>query len=36
MDDKKVKNLDYKEYQEFIKDLIGEDPIDILEPQKKD
>ena len=36
MDEKKVKNLDNKEYQEFIKELIGEDLIDILEPQKKD
>jgi hypothetical protein len=32
----KVKNLDEKEYQAFIKELVGDDEVEVLEPQKKD
>ena len=33
---KKVKTLDDKAYADFIKDLVGEEDIDLNEPQKKD
>ncbi len=36
MDDKKVKKLDDKSYEEFIKELVGEESVEIVEPQKKD
>jgi hypothetical protein len=33
---KKVKTLDDKAYAEFIKELVGEEKVDLNEPQKKD
>lgn len=32
----KIKKLDEKEYQEFIKDLVGEENVAVIEPIKKD
>lgn len=36
MSSDKVKNLDEKEYLAFIKELVGEESVEIVEPQKKD
>lgn len=33
---KKVKNLDDKAYADFIKDLVGDEVLDLNEPQKED
>ena len=32
----KIKKLDEKEYKNFIKDLVGEEIIEVIEPTKKD
>ena len=36
MDGKKVKQLDDKDYEEFIKELVGNEEVEVAEPQKKD
>lgn len=36
MEDKKVKKLDDKDYEEFIKELVGDEQVEIVQPQKKD
>jgi len=36
MSSEKIKKLDDKDYEQFIKELVGEEYIDLNEPQKKD
>ena len=36
MDKTKIKKLDDKAYQEFIKEMAGDTEIDIIPTQKKD
>ncbi len=36
MSSKKIKKLNESDYEEFIKELLGEENADYLEPQKKD
>ncbi len=36
MSSKKVKKLNESDYEEFIKELLGEENTEFLEPQKKD
>jgi hypothetical protein len=36
MSQKKVKKLNESDYQDFIKELLGEESCELLEPQKKD
>lgn len=36
MDKTKIKKLDDKAYQEFIKEMVGDTEVDIIPTQKKD
>ena len=36
MPNSKIKRLDDKAYENYIKELVGEELVDILPPQKKD
>lgn len=36
MSNKKVKKLDDNAYEEFIKQLVGEEEVSLTEPNKKD
>ncbi len=36
MSSKKVKKLNESDYQEFIKELLGDENAELIEPQKKD
>jgi len=36
MSSKKIKKLNDAEYKEFIKELLGEDSSEVIEPNKKD
>lgn len=36
MDKTKIKNLDDKAYQDFIKEMAGEEEVEFIPTQKKD
>jgi hypothetical protein len=36
MDKEKIKNLDDKAYQDYIKELVGDEDVEVIPTQKKD